>query len=302
MKPTWGLVAQVRNPEAHMLAYIAYHLALGASRIWLYFDDPKDPAFDRISRLPRVTAIRCTDWYWALKGGRRDELIRRQVVNARHAQRRCRLDWLGHVDIDEYIHASRPVADILADMPADRPNLRMEPFEAMHDPSLPDDIFTACQFRGALSGEHQALQAEVFGPEAKVIGKGSLSHVLGKSFCRPRAPGMQIALHDVYLHGKPQDTPFHPELRLLHFHAQDKEAWLRALPFRLSGGAYFYEDKTGLRDFLETADAEGLGAFYDAIMTLTPRKAALLHENGRLITARLHLREKVADLLAGRLG
>lgn len=299
--PTWGLVAQVKNPEEHLLAFIAYHLSLGASRIWLYFDDPKDPAFERISRLPRVTAVRCTDWFWAFRGGRRDELIRRQVISARHAQRRCRLDWLGHIDVDEYLYAPRPIAEVLADVPPEVPNLSMEPFEAMHDPNLPDDIFTARQFRGALTGEHEALQPAIFGPMAGVLRKGILSHVLGKSFCRPRAPGVKIALHSIYLNNQPITTPFHPELRLLHFHGQDKAEWLRALPFRLTGGAYFYDAAAGLPGLLAAADEAGLNDFYTEVMTLTPEKSALLEAHGRLITADLGLRPRVADLLAGRL-
>ena len=299
---SWGLVATVKAPEEELLAFVAYHLSLGANRLWLYFDDPEDPAFDRISKLPQVTATRCTNWYWAWRGGRREPLYLRQISNALHAQSKCRLDWLGHIDVDEYLYASRPVADILAEMPKSVPNLRVEPFEAMHDASLPDDIFTARHFRGPLGAQYRVLHPEIFGPMAAVVSKGSLSHIIGKSFCRPRVPGMAIALHDVILNKQKLRTPFHPELRLLHFHAQDPVGWRRALPFRLESGAYHFEEERQLHAFLSTADDKALQAFYDATMTLTPEKIALLQAQDRLITADLGLRARVADLLAGRTG
>lgn len=302
MMPSWGLVATVKAPEEELLAFVAYHLSLGASRLWLYFDDPDDPAYERVAKLPRVTAIRCTNWYWARRGGRRDALYLRQISNALHAQRKCRLDWLGHIDVDEYLYTSRPVAQVLAAMPDKVPNLLMEPFEAMHDPGLPDDIFTARQFRGPLTAPYRALHADIFGRMASAVAKGSLSHIIGKSFCRPQVPGVAIALHDVILNRQKQRTTFHPELRLLHFHAQDPVEWRRMLPFRLARGAYHFEEERQLHAFLSTADDKALQDFYDATMTLTPEKIALLQAHDRLITADLRLRAKVADLLAGRFG
>lgn len=299
--PSWGLVSTIKAPEEQVLAFIAYHLSLGAKHLWLYFDDPDDPVFARVAKLPRVTAKRCTPWYWALRGGRDDRIIYRQIRNAKDAQRKCRLDWLGHVDVDEFLYAPRPVAEVLAEMPATVPNLLMEPFEAMHSLDLPDDIFTARHFRGPLMDVHSTLRPAIFGRMAAVLAKGSLSHVLGKSFCRPRAPGMAIALHGVTQNKKKLRTSFHPDLRLLHFHAQDPEAWLKALPFRLTLGAYNFDEERDLQTFLSSADPDALRDFYAETMTLTPEKIALLQAHDRLITADLGLRAKVADLLAGRL-
>lgn len=302
MMQTWGLVATVKAPEEEVLAFVAHHLALGASRLWIYFDDPDDPAFDRIAKLPRVTAARCTSWYWLTRGGRNSQIIHRQIRNAKEAQRQCSLDWLGHIDVDEFLHAARPVAEILGDMPASSPNLLMEPFEALHDPELADDIFTARQFRGPLQEKHRSLLGPVFGAYAPILAKGGLSHVLGKSFCRPRFPGMTIGLHNIAVNKAKRITPFHPELRLLHFHAQDPTAWRRILPFRLKHGAYEHPEERPLHDFLKAASEAELRDFYAETMILTAEKRALLQAHDRLVTADLGLRAKVSDLLAGRLG
>lgn len=298
---TWGVVATVKAPEEQVLAFIAHHLALGASGVWIYFDDPADPVHARISRLPRVKAVRCTGWYWAMRGGRPESLDKRQIVNACHAQRRCRLDWLAHIDADEFIHAPGPVADFLAQAPSDAPNVMMAPFEALHDPGLPDDIYTARHFRGPLGKAHPELHQAIFGPMSDIVAKGNLGHVIGKSFCRIGFPGAKIGLHSVFLNGDRLRGPIHPQLRVLHFHAQDPEIWRRQLPYRLRNGGYRYDTENQLRSHLEGASDAKIDEFYQTVMTLTPEKAALLKAHDLLITADLGLRAKVAGLLAGRL-
>jgi hypothetical protein len=296
----WGLVATVKAPEDQVLAFVAHHLALGAERLWIYFDDPADPAYARVARLPRVTATRCTDWYWLKQGGRPSRHPVRQIRNAGKALRGCRLEWLGHIDVDEFLHAPRPVADLLAEVPPDVPSLLLEPFEALHDPGLADDIFTARDFRGPLGEGFRHLQAAIFGPAAPMLQKGALGHVLGKGFCRPKLRGIRLTLHGVQLNGATLAVPFHPDLRVLHFHAQDPAAWREALPYRLAHGAYHYPEEAPLKAGLLGADDGAIAAFYRAAMTLTPEKAAILEQHGRLITADLGLRAKVARLLAGQ--
>lgn len=295
---TWGLVATVKAPEEQVLAFIAHHLSLGAAHIWVFFDDPTDPAHARIASLPRVTATLCTDAYWAARGGRHERHQNRQARNARTAQRACKLDWLGHIDVDEFLHAPRPVADMLAEVPEGTPDLRMEPFEAMHE-ALPDDIFTARQFRGPLHDRHAALRPAILGGAAALLPKGNLSHANGKSFCRPAMPGVALRLHAVFLHQERTQTPFHPELRLLHFHAQDQAAWQRTLPFRLDRGAYQFHP--ALQAYLSAATKAEVEAFYQTTQTPTDEKIALLRAHDRLITTDLGLRSKVAALLDGRL-
>jgi Glycosyl transferase family 2 len=296
----WGLVTTVKAPLDQILAFVAHHLSVGAEELWLFFDDPDDPAFDQIAALPRVTATRCTDAYWATKGGRHDRHQNRQSRNAREAQKLCALDWLGHIDVDEFLHAPRPIAAILGDQPASTFALRMEPFEAIHTPDLPDDIFTARHFRGPLSRKHEALRDPILGPYAVILPKGHLSHTAGKSFCRPKTRGLALRLHQVTLNKEPLQGPFHTDLRLLHFHAQDRQAWVKALPFRLERGAYQFHP--AMADHLAQASDAEIHAFYDETQMLSAEKLALLAANDRLITADLGLRSKIAALAKGAYG
>ena len=152
---TWSLVATVKAPVPKVLAFLAHHLSLGADHIHIYFDDPDDPTPDAIASLPvrvqtRITATLCTADHWARMGKRHDQHQNRQSRNARDAYQRCTTAWLGHIDVDEFILPGRPVTEILDTTRSTDLLVRMEPFEAMHDDALPDDICTARVFRGAL--------------------------------------------------------------------------------------------------------------------------------------------------------
>ena len=292
----WGLVSTVKAAPEKVLAFVAHHLSLGCARIWLYFDDPDDPAFDLVADLAQVTPICCDEIRWATAGKRPERHQNRQSRNAQAAYRACRLPWLGHIDVDEFLWPSIPVAEILASVPPKQWTLRMEPHEAMHDPSLPDDIFTARQFRGPLKLRYAHLRVPVLGAYAGILPEGHLSHTNGKSFFRTGIQGLSPRLHSAfYRKERLPGPPFERRLRLLHFHAQDRAAWLDALPFRLTRGAYQYHPE--LQAHLETAGPEEIGYFYDRTQSLSPDLAALLREEGRLIEADLTLRAKVEVLI-----
>jgi hypothetical protein len=290
---SWGIVATVKAPLGKIWAFAAWHLHLGAARIFLCFDDPDDPAFAHLSH-PRLSMIRCDAAHWRALGGRPDRHQNRQSKNAAHVYRRAGVAWLAHADVDEFLLPDRPMAGILGDLPPDQILCRAEPFEAMHDPTLPDDIYTATQFRGALKPRHAALRAPVLGRFADVLPEAMLSHANGKALFRTGIAGLSPRLHGAFRDGQRLDgPPFQPGLRLLHFHAQDRAAWLAALPYRLTRGAYQYHP--ALQDFLARAPATEIGAFYDETQVLTPAKAELLRSEGRLVETRLALREKVTE-------
>jgi hypothetical protein len=291
--PSWAVVATVKAPQDKVLAFVAHHLSLGAAQVFLYFDDPDDPAHDAVAHLPRVTATRCTDDHWTELGGRHDRHQNRQSRNARDAYTRCDSDWLTHIDVDEFLLPQRPLAEILAAVSADTVAAKLEPFEAMHDPSLPDDIFTACDFRGALRHQQSVLN-----PYLAINPDGLLSHSNGKVIFRTGIKGLAPRIHSVFLKGQRLELRnWHPEVVLLHFHAQDRQAWRTALPFRLTRGAYQY--RPGLQAFLQAATPEEIDTFYLQTQVLTQDSRAALQAMGRVIFADLGLRQKVQALHDG---
>lgn len=290
----WGIVATVKAPLDKVRAFVAWHLHLGASQIALCFDDPGDPAADHLAH-PRVTILRCDAAHWRRLGGWPDRHQNRQSKNATHVYRQARQEWLAHIDVDEFLFPQRPVAEMLAALPPEQILCRAEPFEAMHDPDLADDIYNATAFRAALKPRHAALRAPVLGRFKDVLPEAMLSHANGKAFFRTGVPGLSPRLHGAFRDGQRLEAPpFQPGLALLHFHAQDRAAWSAALPFRLTRGAYQYHPE--LQAFLASARPDEVAAFYAETQMLAPQKRALLRSEGRLIEVRLALRDKVAQI------
>jgi hypothetical protein len=299
---TWGLVSTIKAPEEKVLAFAAHHLSLGADHLWLYFDDPDQPVPQPLANHPRVTVAHCDDAHWTRVGKKRPpQHQNRQTHNARYTYReKLSTDWIVHIDVDEFILAPRPVATILGETPAETIAMKLEPFEAMHDPLLPDDIYTSREFRGALRHEHWPRRRAALGPYRKVIRDGMLSHTIGKVIYRSRVPGLLPRLHAVMVDKEFVPTPtWHPEMRLLHFHAQDRQAWLDALEFRMTLGAYQFRPE--LQAFLAEASPEEIDRFYRRTQILPIDLREELVKVGRVIIADLGLRAKVQALRDGLL-
>jgi hypothetical protein len=299
---TWSLVATVKAPEEKVLAFAAYHLSLGADHLWLYLDDPEQPVPALLASHPRVTVTLCDEAHWARVGKKRPPAHQnRQAQNARYAYRELvTSDWIVHIDVDEFLLTPRPIAAILDDTPPETIVMKLEPFEAMHDPLLPDDIFTSREFRGALRHEFWPRRRAALGPYRKVIRDGMLSHTVGKVIYRTRVPGLLPRLHAVMVNKEFVKTPdWHPEMQLLHFHAQDKPAWLAAVPFRMTKGAYQFRPE--LQAFLAESDPEEIDRFYRRTQILSVDLRDELVKAGRVILADLGLRQKVQALRDGRL-
>jgi len=294
--PRWGVAATVKAPVDQVLAFAAHHLDLGAHRVWLHFDDPEDPAAVALTDRNRVTVIRCDDAYWQGLCGRRPPTHQlRQMRNITRICKRAQMDWIAHLDVDEFLLAASPIPDILADLPPDRLVLRAEPFEALHTPGLPDDIFTARYFRRGLGDADPGRAATLFGRFGRLLPKGMLSHTVGKCFFRTKVAGMIANIHGAKIDGERVFAGrFHPDLTLLHFHAEDPVRWQGNLHFRLSKGAYqFLPD---MQAHLLAANEAEVAAFYDAVQRAAPATIAALRDMGLLREVDLGLRAKIARI------
>jgi hypothetical protein len=294
---TWGICATVKAPAAQVLAFVAHHLTLGAEEVTICLDDPADPVGEVLGHIPGVTVHPCdVAWWQALEMDRPDKHQVRQVRNANRVLRQTALPWIAHLDVDEFLLAHAPVGSVLATIPDDQPVLRLPPFEALTTPGLPDDIFTATQFRAAMVGRKDGvIRRAVFGDYAALLPRGVLSHAEGKCFFRSGVPGLQARLHSGFMRGERLDrAPSDPRIDLLHFHAQDGAAWRRALPFRLSRGAYQFNP--ALREYLTGSTEAEIEAFHRAVQQPPPHIIAMMRDAGKLREARLDLRAKVERL------
>ena len=289
---TWGICATVKAPAEQVHAFVAHHLGIGAAHIWLHFDDADDAA--GLLNHPQITNIRCTDAYWMeLMGKRPDKHQNRQSRNAQRVYKLGALPWIAHIDVDEFILPQTDIAAALGALPSDQPILRMAPWEALHDPTLADDIFTARHFRAALNGDrHAAARARVFGDYADLLCNGVLSHFAGKCFFRTGLARFEPRIHGAFRAGeRVPGGAFSPSIHLLHFHAEDPARWRDRLQFRLTRGAYQYNP--ALQEWLLAADDTAIDQFYLATQTATPQTLTRLRDEDELREAKLSLRHKI---------
>ena len=276
------------------MAFVAHHLTLGADRIQLFFDDPDDPAADTLRQIDRVLVTRCTDAFWTKNGfPRAEKLQERQRRVLRRVYRSTNLDWMLHIDIDEYMQTKQPISALLERTPKDQPVVKAAPFESMYDPTLKDDLFTGRLFRGWV--QDPDLRRIVFGNLAPILTGGMLSHRQGKCFFRSGVEGLVPTVHNARLNGATtNEMPFHPDLTLLHFHANEPDQWVASAHSRARSGSYSFQPM--LAEHILSLDQEQLYAFFQQVHHLLPETEQLLRDNGLLVEADLHLRDKVAAL------
>lgn len=219
-QPRWGIVMTVREPAALVETNLRWHSGLGAAALHVFFDDPEDPAETALPDLPGLRAIRCDAGYWRRRRGtkgRPASQMRRQTINANHAQGRTDVDWLFHIDADEFMWSAGDLRGELADMPAGC-ELNLRVLERVTPPA-PRHPFDG-PFRAASRLEPAAARA-TFGEFAPMMKQGQYSHGAGKGGV-PVGAGLRIGVHNAMAQagdGQWQRAPVRisDSTRLLHY-------------------------------------------------------------------------------------
>lgn len=300
--PTWATVTTLKEPPRRVMEFVAQHLYLGASEIWLYFDDPEDPAIPLVSKIPQVRAIPCTEAHRAAVAPRTTTHEARQKANANHAYTRSQADWMIHLDADEMVHADRPIPALLAEATGEV--IRLAPYEQMfyHKAAVngrPDHYF-----HGALPNTRKGRVASkaLYGGYFKALSHGLLSHAIGKHFVRTGAAGMELSIHAPFRDKLRAEAEEAPQARLLHFHGGDWDSWRAHLERRLTSGAYiekFGKGKTEednlyltLQALKDSKGEDGLRQFWQTVCTYGPEKR-MLRKHEVLFRCNLWLDAKV---------
>ena len=288
----WGIVSTIKAPLPQIARFAAHHLDLGAHVLHLHLDTPDPEAQAYLSRHPRIHVTQCDDAYWQASGrARMDAHQLRQAYNATRTLRAVdgMLDWLGHIDVDEFLIAQRPVSQILAATAPGAALSRIPPAE-----SLAPDTGTPRNFKltHKQAGVKKAIVQEIYPTFGLHLFGGFLSHTTGKVFARPGIPDTRFGIHTLkYLGEDPTNKAKAQGLFLAHFHAPSWEHFRSHLSFRRDKGSYRPKSdrpemgQAELLDFLDQTEGEaGLRAFFDEVCADTPELRDRLDKHGMLLT------------------
>jgi hypothetical protein len=287
----WGLVSTVKAPLPQIARFAAHHIDMGAQALHLYLDAPDEDAAAFLARHPRIHVTQCDAAYWQASG--RDPMAQHQLRQAFNATRALRdsaeaLDWLGHIDHDEFLVTNRPLSEILANVAPDRAIARIPPAEALAREEGPPRHFKLTHKQ---AGIKKSLLQEIYPTFGLHLFGGFLSHTGGKIFARPGIPDTRLGIHTLKYKGEDATNRIKPDgIYLAHFHAPDWAHFRSHLDFRREKGSYRANDarpemgQGELLSYLQAQEGEaGLRAFFDEICADTPELRDRLSRHGMLL-------------------
>lgn len=306
----WGVVSTIKAPLKQIQDFAAWHLEQGAHRLYIYLDAPDPEALNVLKSHPKIRVRQTDDAYWNKRNGRPKKHQVRQRQNARHANnRKVEVDWMIHIDVDEFLMPATPLAEQLGALPPDVLCARIRPIEALAPGSVAapgETLFKAFE----LNLRKRAAASDACFPNfGQHLICGFISHAVGKMAYRTGLKGLDIKIHNVALDGV--ENPGQQELtgtELAHFHTIDWAHFRDEFRFRLSQGSYraelnpqvrHREGALSLHDLFRHIDATegeaGLRFFFDDVCTATPELCARLEAHGLLrrhVLPLAELREK----------
>ncbi|MEQ9693624.1 glycosyltransferase family 2 protein [Shimia sp. SDUM112013] len=309
----WGVVATIKAPVADVLNFVAHHLEIGADHLFIYLDDDNPEAQAALDAHPQVSVTRTDTPYWKAGGKHRPAKHQaRQTRNATHAYTQAtttNLDWLMHMDVDEFLWAERPLSDLLAALPAKAEAARVRPIEALSPPDGPS-AGGVTHFKGFVPahGKRQEISQALFPTFGNYVKGGFLSHVQGKVFVRTGMSDIEIRIHNAFKNGiELSETVEFSGVDLCHLHVRDWDSWQAHYRYRHNRGSYRSELKPAiatdhggltLHQLFAMLEAEngknGLRAFFDEVCVARPDLLQALEARGLLRSYALDLEEKRA--------
>ena len=297
----WGIVSTIKAPPAEILEFVAYHLDLGADRIFIFLDNQNPRAEAALQAHPKVTVTRTDGDYWKERGVKKPARHQpRQTVNASYAYTQAHgLDWLAHIDVDEFLcPAERSVRDLLAGVPDDVVCARIRPAEALATDGIKglDPAATYCKAWMPGDESRITLEKDLYPNFGGYIRSGFVSHFVGKIFIRTGLDNLEFRIHRG-MQGKQEIGPrmVVEGIELCHRHIPSWKAWQKIMDYRMTKGSYRSElkptrkaDLGGLSlhelfSFLmDDGGEDALKAFFEEVCLARPELLQKLRENGLL--------------------
>jgi len=301
---TWGVTLSVLEPTQLVVANIAHHLELGAQEVIVFLDKPQKDLEKILSSHPRVTTFVCNSRHWLgrLHTRRPNKVIIRQIRNARYAMTRTKVDWLLHLDADEFLFPKGDFSAELAALPDTFGGLWLENYErAFREGKDQDTIFDGV-FRVFPKTDPAAVAlpalSSLYGNNTAFARNGFTAHNLGKSFAR-NDPRYAQGIHQVRMATDENPQPLakmycSTMARILHFDGLTRLHWVRKLVRMAteqgSAGAIQAQARRTTREFQlgmireQLDDPKYLIGVHDAHKVVSPEQEQKLGALGLLQT------------------
>lgn len=194
-QPTWGIVATVKEPSQLVLACVAYHLGLGASEAHIFLDAPDPDAQAALAALPGCHVTVTDEAYWAATpaGRRFPRPTSRQILNANRAYADCGVDWLLHLDADEFVRDGDQVMQDICEAPQEVQFIRYRVLERVYLADTPSQTILDGVFRR----RHPLFDLYgdvIYGRFAKFLRHGLTGHTAGKAIVRT-GQDLRMSIH-----------------------------------------------------------------------------------------------------------
>ena len=291
-KLRWGVVSTIKAPLPAIARFAAWHLECGAARITIHLDDPDPETSGFLAAHPALRVIDCTENYWKGKPQKARKTHQlRQAFNATRIYRRSDdLDWLAHLDVDEFLLSERPLATLLAEAPDDAAFVRLAPVEQLQTEQGPS-LFkrTAKQ-----AGQPKSVLEELYPTFGAHLPGGFIGYTGGKNIVRCGLDGVRMGIHSLTMKGTRVTNGAAIAAEIGHAHAPDLASFLAHVRFRMEHGSYRDLDNGnralhGILQILKDDGPAGLERLYTEVNLARPELVAGLDGYGMLVRREMGL-------------
>lgn len=306
----WGIVSTIKARPKDVLNFVAYHLEEGADHIHIFLDNSNPKAEAALKAHPKVTVTRTDDVYWQERHGRKPTKHQvRQTINATYAYENAEnLDWLLHIDVDEFISSPHPVAERLSNLPSGIKCARVHPAESLATDGIEglDPAATYCKAWMPAEIKRRDLEVQIYPNFGGYLRGGFVSHFVGKIFVRTGLGPLHFRIHRATQQGEELEPQIAlSDVDLCHRHITSWEGWQKVMGYRMRKGSYRKDLKPTrspeaggmslheLFSFLQAdGDAMALRAFFEEVCLARPELLETLRAHDLLKVFHLDLDAK----------
>lgn len=296
----WGIVSTIKAPIGAVAQFAAWHLDAGADHIHIHLDVPDEGLANRLAH-PKIRFTQCTNGYWenAPEKSRQTHQMR-QAYNASRSYQNSHLDWLMHIDVDEFLLSYMPLSNHLAQAQPDSAFVRLHPVEMMaRVDSAPRQSTYFKRTRKHVKQPKSILET-IYPTYGAHVPEGFISYSGGKNMVRTGIPDVRLGIHATLHKGlKLSNGASTIDIAIGHAHAPTWDKFKRHLEFRMAKGSYRQRKSNNnqlsniLQLISQENDGKELRAFFNEMCLATPERLDLLRAHGMLLEWRMDLNEKV---------